>query len=144
MDGTLLVECLVATPADSTDLRSECWSFALDQRAFGPRRLLVAFADEDGRFRGLAHTERTDPPELALAACLEVYGATTGAAIAFCDEAVVDGPPAEGLAEAFAVARAVAEEAGVRLVDWMACDDQLFRSARLALFPDVPYWEPLP
>jgi hypothetical protein len=144
MDGTLVVECLVATPADSTDLRSMCWSFALDQRAFGPRRLVVAFAHEAGRFLGLAHTDRTDPPAQALAACIEGYGASDVAAVAFCDEPVVEGPPPPGLTERFAEARAVASSSGVRLVDWISCDDQLFRSARLALFPGVPYWEGLP
>ena len=107
MLGAPLVECLVATPAGTTDLREARWSFALDQRAFGPRRPLVAFGSDDERFLGLAHTARTDPPTAAT----------------------------------FAEARAVAAEAGVRLIDWMCCDDQLFRSSRLALWPDSDPWD---
>ena len=42
-------------------LRAQVWEFALDQRAFGPGKLLVAFADRDGVFHALAYTERTDP-----------------------------------------------------------------------------------
>jgi hypothetical protein len=141
MLGASLVECLVATPADTTDLREERWSFALDQRAFGPRRLLVAFADEDGRFRGLAHTARTDPPTAALTACIAIFGAIDGVAIAFSDEPVLWGPPPPEVAATFEAARAMAAEAGVRLVDWMGCDDQCFRSSRLALWPDADPWD---
>ena len=83
---------------DNTNLREEAWSFALDQRAFGPRKLWVAFADADGTFRGLAHTDRTDRPELCVGPCIE------------------------------------------HLVDWIACDDQHFRSSSLALGAEPEEW----
>src|SRR5687768_8597591 len=113
---TIVVEALVPTDADDTDIRREAWSFALDQRAFGPRRLLVVFADRFGRFRGLAHTPRTDPPELALACCLDRLGHGADAAVAFCDEPLRWGPPPSDLGERFATARAVCVEYGVHLV----------------------------
>jgi hypothetical protein len=34
---------------------NDTWSFALDQRAFGPRRLMVVSARQDGGVLGLAH-----------------------------------------------------------------------------------------
>jgi hypothetical protein len=66
----IVVNGYVATDRDHPNLRelTGAVSFALDQRAFGRRRLLVAFADRAGRFRALAHTRRTDPPEAALPA----------------------------------------------------------------------------
>lgn len=130
-----------AAERDRTDLREEAWSFALDQRAFGPRRLIVAFADASGRLRSLAHTRRTDPPEAALAPCIEHLGRGAAAAIAFCDEPVVEGPPPPGLAERFALACSIAAPYGVHLVDWIACDDHVFRSSRLALDPECEWWD---
>ena len=41
------VGCLRAADSGITNLRSEAWAIALDQRAFGPRQLVVAFADVD-------------------------------------------------------------------------------------------------
>jgi hypothetical protein len=131
----------VATDRDHTNLRDDVWSFALDQRAFGPRRLVVAFADADGGFRGLAYARRTDPPEAALAPCIQHLGRGAAAAIAYCDEPVDDGPPAEDLGARFRVARAIAASYGVQLVDWIACDDQMFRSSQLALYPGAPWWQ---
>src|SRR5437899_458509 len=61
-----VVDGCVPTSRDNTNTREEALSFALDQRAFGPRRLVVAFSDRNGRFRGLAYAPRTDPPEHAL------------------------------------------------------------------------------
>lgn len=139
-DRLVLVEGLVPTRGDRTNLRDEAWSFALDQRAFGPRKLLVAFADRNGRFRGLAYTDRSDPPEDALGCCVEHLGRGAAAAVAYCDEPVVDGPPPDDLAERFARASAVTAELGVHLVDWIACDDQFFRSTRLALHPGREWW----
>ena len=101
-DHLVLVEAVVPTRRDHTNFRDEVWNFALDQRVFGPRKLLVAFANRKGRFRGLAHTVRTIPPEAALRACLEHLGRGAAAAVAFCDEPVVDGPPSHDLAERFA------------------------------------------
>jgi hypothetical protein len=102
---------------------------------------VVAFADRSGRFLGLAYTRRTDPPELALAPGIEHVGRGAAAAVAFCDELVVEGPPPTDLAERLALARSIAAPYGVHLVDWIACDDQLFRSTRLALEPDGDWWD---
>ncbi len=140
-DSLIVVEGYLATPADDTDLRKDVWSFALDQRAFGPRRLLVAFADERGRLLGLAHTRRTDPPETALRACIEHLGTDAAAAVAFSDEPVEEGPPPAALAVAFARARLLAGGYGIHLVDWIACDDTLMRSTRLALDPQGDWWD---
>src|SRR5687767_12260890 len=102
-DTVVVVEGYVATERDDTDLSSfrEAMGFALDQRAFGPRRLLVAFTEADGRLRAIAHTRRTDPIEIALRGCLEHLGRGAAAAVAFNDEPVHDGPPADDLAERF-------------------------------------------
>ena len=145
MDRTLVVECLVATPRDTTNLREARWGFALDQRAFGPRRLLVAFAREDGSFLGLTHTELTDPPWAALTACIDTFGVDSCAAVALADEPVREGTPPPELEHRFETACAVARASGVRLVDWMSCDDLLIRSARAAFSPGGDGWsEPEP
>ena len=135
MDQTVVVEGLVASDRDETDLSSlrDVMTLALDQRAFGPRRLLVAFADSDGRLRGIAHARRTEPIEVALRCCLEYMGRGAAAAVAFNDERVGNGPPPDDLADRFWVWRAMAAARGVHLVDWIACDDQLFRLTRSAL-----------
>lgn len=141
-DLILVVERLVvADPDDHIDLREEAWSFALDQRAFGPRRLLVALADPAGDLRELVHTDRTDPPELAFALCLEESAVRPAVAVALCDEPVAWGPPSHDLAVRFAAARAAASQHGMHLIDWIACDDQIFRSTRLALEPDADWWD---
>ena len=136
----IVVDAYVATPADDTDLREAAWGFALDQRAFGPRRLLVAFGHRSGRFRSLAHARRTDPPEWALEPCIRHAGLGSAIAIAFCDEPVVDGPPPPDLARRFGTASRITAAYGIHLVDWFACDDDMFRSFRLALHPDEPWW----
>jgi hypothetical protein len=119
----------------------ESWSFALDQSAFGPRRLLVAFADGTGRFRSLAHAPRTDPPEPALGPCIEHVGRGAAAAVAFCDEPVVHGPPPSNLATRLARARSITASHGIHLVGWFACHDLSLRSSRLALQPDAEWWD---
>ncbi|MCU4185894.1 hypothetical protein K6U06_16105 [Acidiferrimicrobium sp. IK] len=119
------------------DMHDCVWSLALDQRAFGPRRLIVCCTDRDGRVLGMAHTGRTDPPELALGPCLAHIGAGASAAVAFCDELLSVGPPPPDLGPRFAAARAIAHHHGIHLVDWIACDDRLLRSARFALQPDT-------
>jgi hypothetical protein len=139
-DTLITVAGLVPTALDDTNLREEAWSFALDQRAFGPRRLLVAFSDAAGRFHGLAHAPRTDPPELALGPCIEFLGTGSAAAIAFCDEPVAPGPPPPELPARFALACMIAAGFGVHLVDWIACDDQNFRSSRIAAHPGTEWW----
>ncbi len=140
-DNALIVVDAYATAGDDVDLRTEAWSFALDQRAFGPRRVLVAFADRLGRFVSLAHARRPDPPEAALGPCIEHCGIGADAAVAFCDEPVSAGPPPADLADRFSLARSIAESYGVHLVDWFACDDVLIRSSRLALDPAGQWWD---
>ena len=141
MHPSIVVDAVVPTDADDTDLRRDAWSFALDQRAFGPRKLLVAFADADGTFRGLAYSDRTDPPELAVGPCIAHLGRGAAAAIAFCDEEVVDGPiDLDQLQCRFAIASAVCASAGIHLVDWVACDDDRFRSSRIALHGPDEWW----
>jgi hypothetical protein len=127
------------------NIREDWWSVALDQRVFGPRRLLVAFAERDGNVISLAHTERLDPPEDGLDPCIRHLGLGAVAAVAFCDEPVPSAPPPDDLAERFAHARAVAADWGVHLVDWIACDDELYRSTRMALgLEDMDDWWDVP
>ncbi len=61
--------------------------------------------------------------------------------MAYCDEPVVQGPPPPDLLERFALARAITGKYGVHLVDWFACDDDLFRSTRLAIQPGSEWWD---
>ena len=140
-DTLITVGGCIPTAADSTNLREEVWSFALDQRAFGPRQLVVAFADSTGRFLGLSYAPRTAPAELGLAPCIQYLDLGPCVAVAFCDEPVVEGPPPPELSLRFTLARSIAAGHGVHLVDWIACDDQLFRSTRLALQPDRDWWD---
>lgn len=135
----LVVEGYVAT--GRIDLREEMWGLALDQRAFGPRRLVVAFADASGRLLTLAHTTRTDPSELALEACIMHLGKGAAAAVAFCDEPVVVGPPSPALAERFAHQCVVSARHGVHLVDWFSCDDCSIRSSRIAIDGTCDWWD---
>jgi len=142
MSSIFVVESFgVAADADEINLREAAWEFALDQRAFGPRRLLVAFGARDGRMVGLAHARRTNRPEFALAACIDHAGRGTALALAFCDERVVEGPPAPGLSERWALHRRIAQDFGVVLIDWFDCDDLCIRSTKLALHPDREWWD---
>lgn len=137
----IVVDGYRPTAKDETDLRRDFLSFALDQRAFGPCHLVVAFSDRRGRFTGLAYTPRTEPPEMSLGPCVDFAGQGAAAAVAFCDEPVTKGPLPPGLGKRFALARSIAASYGVHLVDWFACDDQLFRSTRFALDPDCEWWD---
>lgn len=137
----LIVDGYVPTKDDATNLREDAWSLALDQRALGPRQLIVAFADADGSFRGLAYTDRTDPPDAAFKACVDFLGAGAAAAIAYCDEPVAHGEPPDGFMLRFARMREVAANRGVRLIDWIACDDELFRSSSLSLGGNTAWWD---
>lgn len=139
--SSIVVQGFRATRRDETDLRDEAWSIALDQREFGPRQLLVAFADRHGRFRALAYVGRTEPRELGLEPCIAYLGHGAAAAVAFCDERVENGPPPPELGLRFALARSIATTCGVHLVDWFACDDDLIRSSRMALEPETPWWD---
>ena len=139
------VQLVMPADHDRTNLRECAFSFALDQRAFGPRRVLVGVADGDGRFRGMAHVERPDPPELALGPCLDALmheirrGAS--AVVVWCDEPVALGPPPADLADRFGACRALVADCGLYLVDWFACDDQNLRSSQLAVDPEAGWWE---
>src|SRR4051812_19944668 len=103
------------------NLRDNPWSYALDQRAFGPRKLWTAVGNSKGRFRGLAYTDRTDPPLIALEACLayldEHMHRDAVAAVVFCDQPVKDGSVAPEFLELFASARELAAQFGIHLVD---------------------------
>ena len=142
------IEPVAASKLDN--LREQAWSYVLDQRAFGPRKLWIACANAGGRFRGLAYTDRTDPPLLAVEACLayldEHFHRDAIAAVAFCDEPVGDGESPPECLERFAAARELAESFGFHLVDWFACDDDLFRSARgsVPAVGDQPGWWDVP
>ncbi len=98
-------------------------------------RFVVAFADRCGEFLRLAHAKLSKPPELALLACIAFGGRGATAAVAFCDERGVDGPPPPELAGAFVLQQKIASEAGLHLVDWFACGEEMVRSSKLALFP---------
>jgi hypothetical protein len=137
----IVVEGFVSTDLDSCNIRDDCWALALDQRAFGPRRLLVGFADRTGRLLTLAHAPRTDPAEMALGPCVDHLGDGAAAAIAWCDEPVQQGPPPPELAARLRLARSVCSARGVHLVDWIMCDDEAFRSMRLSLEPDTEWWD---
>lgn len=128
------------------DLRRDMGlSFALDQRAFGPRRLLVLTAGGRGRLVSLAHCPQTDPPQLALEYCLDTLGAdnaSAAAAIAYSDERVTADPPTDLLAR-FDAARAAAARYDAHLIDWFTCDDTQTRSMRYSL-GDVEHWWDIP
>lgn len=138
-----VVDGLVPTDLDDTDLSSfgEAMSIALDQRYFGPRRLLVAFAERDGRMRALAAATRTDPIEFALRACIQHLGEGASVAIAFNDEPVEWGPPPADLANRFWGWQEMCRASGIHLVDWISCDDQTFRSTKIALQPGGEWWD---
>lgn len=111
----------------------DVWSLALDQRAFGPRQLIIAFGDADGRMVGVTHTPREDPPELTFGFCVEHFlqRADADVAMAFCDEPVTATEITPRVLARWSLAREIADDHGVELLDWIACDDHEFRSARL-------------
>jgi hypothetical protein len=104
-DTFIRVDGYRATGASPLNLRKDTWSLALDQRVFGPGRLLVAFAKRSGLLVTIAYTRRSDPPEMALGPCIQHCGRGAAAAVALCDEAVAEGPPPPELAPRFAWAR---------------------------------------
>jgi hypothetical protein len=128
------------------DVPNQIWAYAMDQRAFGPRKLWVVFTEASGRLRHMAYTTRTDPPLLGFEACLDHLGSGAAAAVALCDEPVERGPLPAELVERFAAARSLANEYGVHLVDWITCDDDAFRPVRLlTLKPsEQPDWWDVP
>lgn len=105
------------------------WSFAMDQRHFGPRQLLVATARADGFVVGLAHCDQTDPPMMGLKCCLAALDDDAALAVAYSDDFVAAEPPA-GLDQRWKASIEAAEEFGVELVDWIMCDDLMYRSMR--------------
>jgi hypothetical protein len=133
MSHSLIVVEGVVPVAESEldDVPNQIWAYAMDQRAFGPRKLLVVFTNAAGRLRTLAHVNRTARPMLAFEACLDHLGAGAAAAAVLCDEPVAPGPLSVDRREQFTQARALAEAYGVHLVDWIACDDDAFRAIRL-------------
>ncbi|MBV9871935.1 MAG: hypothetical protein JO214_15070, partial [Frankiaceae bacterium] len=89
LNSIIVVEAVVPVAADElNDVRAKVWSYAMDQRAFGPRKLMVAFTDADGQLRVLAHAKRTKQPLLTLEACLDMHGGGAAAAVVWCDERV--------------------------------------------------------
>src|SRR4051794_39304626 len=115
MSPSLIVVDAVVPVEDSEldDVPNKIWSYAMDQRAFGPRKLWVVFANAVGRFRGLAYANRTDPPLVAFEACLAHLGAGAAAAVALCDEPVAGGPPSAKITGRFTAARSIAEAYGI-------------------------------
>jgi hypothetical protein len=135
---------------DHDPLPDQILGIALDQRAFGPRQLMLAFAAYDGRFLALLWARRTDPVDVALEACLLHFdmlgrgGEAHAAAVVLCDEPVADGPIPPGFLARFEGARRLAQKYGVHLIDWIGCDDELFRCARLRTFApatDPDWWD---
>lgn len=115
-------------------------SLALDQRAFGPRKLWVAFGERDGTFLGLAYTRRIEPIDAAFEACLDYLGSQAATAVAFLDEAVSAGKPPSSVWERFDRLRALAVVYGVTLVDWISCDDELIRTTRAGRCKPGEWW----
>lgn len=147
----IAVDVLVPNPEHEHDpLPDQVLGIAMDQRAFGPRQLMAAFAAHDGRFLALTYTERTDPIDTALEGSLQCFdslgrgGEARAAVVVLCDEPVEDGPATADFMAKFALARRLARGHGVHLVDWIACDDERFRGARLrSLTPvsDADWWD---
>jgi len=148
-DELVVVERVIPSQKGCADLDLDLrglllWGLALDQRAFGPRRVLVAGADADGHLLELVHTTRTDQPEMAFGFCIRTFGAEVEAAVAYCDEPVdptASGSELDRVVERFADARSFAwDHFGVHLVDWVACDDHCFRSSQILADPDGDPW----
>ncbi|WP_162802151.1 hypothetical protein [Ornithinimicrobium murale] len=141
----IVVDGYTVTDPESSEvgnLRDDAWSLVLDQRAFGPRKLLVFFADADGTMRRMAITDRVEPIDPAFLACLIHLGHGAEAAVAYLDEPVQLGAPSKESTERFARLRQMAASCGITLVDWFSCDDDQFRSARLShpLRPGEDWW----
>jgi hypothetical protein len=128
---------------DEFDLRHDLWDFALEQRYFGPRQLVVATGSSDGRVIGLVHCRQTEPREMALKYCLAALDQRPAVAVAYSDEPVSLEPPLD-LRERFDAARAAAGEFGVHLVDWIMCDDIHIRSIKYSLEVSEDDWWDVP
>ena len=126
---------------DDLDLSgTDFWGFALDQRAFGPRQLVVVTARPDGKVLGVAHCQRTEPPELALTCCLAALDDGAAVAVAYSDEPVSADPPT-GLRDRLDTACVAARQLGVHLVDWIMCDEVQMRSMRITLEESNDWWD---
>lgn len=141
MSDLIVVEGLRVVGDLDINLRSEhdLLSIALDQRCFGPGRLIVAFGDQTGECVGLAHTRRTEPLELALVACFDYFrgvAPSAAMAVAYCDEPVDAVRPPVDLEARWDTACQFAADADIELLDWIACDDTSFRSSWFALGHD--------
>lgn len=141
-----VVECYRSTDLDDTNLLRDGASFLLDQRAFGPRRMLVFFADTSGRMHYMTHCPRLADETIALECSIDTVLSKNAAALEHVRAAVVynDEPVAEEMPDnlglRFAAASEVFRRHGIRLVDWWMCDDQVFRSMHYALHPEDPWW----
>jgi hypothetical protein len=138
--STVIVEGCHYTGDDLDLSGADFWGFALDQRAFGPRELVVVTARRDGAVLGLAHCEGTERPELALKCCLAALDDGAAAAVAYSDETVLAQPPI-GLRDRLDTARIAARQFGVHLVDWIMCDDLQVRSMRFTLEDCDDWWD---
>lgn len=118
---------------------SKC--IALEQRAFGPSRLLVVFTDRDGIVLRLCHTPKTDPPQLGLAWCLRLVPEGAAAVLVYSDEAAICGPPEPELCERIESAKVLCREHGLHLVDWMLCDLASFSGSRYAVEGGCRWWD---
>lgn len=149
--NVIIVDALEPNPEfDHDPLPEQIVGIALDQRAFGPRQLMVAFAAYDGRFVAMTWARRTDPIDAALEACLCHFdaigrgGEAVAAAVVLCDQPVEDGPASPEFLATFELARTLARAHRIHVVDWIACDDDRFRGARLrSIRPatDPDWWD---
>jgi hypothetical protein len=139
---TIIVEGCHYSGRDLDLSGTDFWRFALDQRFFGPRQLVVVTARGDGAVLGLAHCERTKWPELALKCCLAALDDGADAAVAYSDEPVSPEPPI-GLRDRLDTARVAAQQFGVHLVDWIMCDDDQMRSMSITL-DESDHWSDTP
>ncbi len=95
-----------------------------------------------GTFLGMANCKRTEPFTLGMAACIAYLGRGAAAAVVLNDEEVRPGPPDfDALRARFELAPTLCAAAGIHLVDWIGCDDDNFRSTRMAIDPDGEWWD---
>lgn len=138
----IVVDGVVPAEGHVDNIRgSRIWEFALDQRVFGPRKLMVVLAEADGTFLGLMYTERPCPLEAGIIPCIKHLGRPAAAAVILNDERVTSGPPEPEIAARFHRAKSLCASLGVHLVDWICCDDDLFRSSKLSLAAVDEWWD---
>ncbi len=139
---TIVVEGFQNT-GDGPDLSDvAAIEFALDQRAFGRERLVVAGTDRRGTLVGLVHCPMTDPVETSFECCLDQlrdFGAE--AAVAYSDEPVEKGSITAELRNRFGRTRAIAAVFGIHLVDWIQCGDTRIQSLKFGSSEDATWWD---